>query len=164
MKGNAGEHIRWCLERDQIKLTEPQEGIANSYLKKSREALEAASLLEENGFYDWTVTAAYFARYFALTSLLRSCGVVCDNHSCAISILKKAFVESGELDKGLMGSIRKAKNNRIEKQYDIVDTEQSFASEEREEAIEFVTDLSSYIETLSQETIDSVRGLIEERS
>lgn len=164
MKDSSGEHIRWCFRKDQVKLTEIQERIADNYLEKSREALEVASLLEENEFYDWTITAAYFAHYFTLTSLLRRCGITCDNHSCAISIMEKAFIETGELENKFLDSIRKGKSNRIEKQYDIVKTEKVFASEEREKAIEFVTNLSSYTETLSQETIDRVRSLMKEIS
>jgi len=80
MVSDSEEHLSWCLDKDQIEFDSPNEMLVEDYLNKAREALEVADLLEENGYYDWTVTASYYARYFALTGLLRRCGLVVDNH------------------------------------------------------------------------------------
>lgn len=154
---DAEEHLTWCLEKDQIELDGPNEMLAEDYLDKAREALEVADLLEENGYYDWTVTASYYARYFALTALLRRCGFVVDNHSCAITLFEFAFVEDGELNKNLLKSIKKGKRNRVEKQYGITRTTDTSAKNQKRDAIEFVTEITGYLEGLSFEEIESLR-------
>lgn len=153
----AEEHLSWCLQKDQIEFDSPNEMLSEDYLDKAREALEVADLLEENGYYDWTVTTSYYARYFSLTALLRRCGIVVDNHSCAITLLEFAFVENEELGKDILNSIRRGKRNRIEKQYGITRTTDTTAEKQRERAIEFVTEITGYMEGLSQGVINKVR-------
>lgn len=153
----AEEHLNWCLQKDQIEFDSPNEMLSEDYLNKAREALEVADLLEENGYYDWTVTTSYYARYFALTALLRRCGLVVDNHSCAITLFEFAFVENEELGKDILNSIRRGKRNRIERQYGITRTTDTTAEKQRESAIEFVTEITGYMEGLSQDVINKVR-------
>lgn len=157
MVTEAEEHLSWCFEKDQIEYDSPNEMLAEDYLNKAREALEVADLLEDNGYYDWTITASYYARYFALTALLRRCGLVVDNHSCAITLFEFAFVENEELGKDILNSIRRGKRNRIEKQYGITRTTDTTAEKQRESAIKFVTEITGYMEGLSQDVINRVR-------
>ena len=157
MVTDADKHLSWCFEKDQIEFDSPNEMLAEDYLNKAREALEVADLLEENLYYDWTITASYYARYFALTALLRRCGLVVDNHSCAITLFKYAFVEIEEMNNDLLKSIRKGKRNRVEKQYGITRTTDTTTEKQRKEAIEFVTEITGYLEGISQDTIDKVR-------
>ena len=157
MVTDADKHLSWCFEKDQIEFDSPTEMLEEDYLNKAREALEVADLLEENLYYDWTITASYYARYFALTALLRRCGLVVDNHSCAITLFKYAFVEIEEMNNDLLKSIRKGKRNRVEKQYGITRTTDTTTEKQRKEAIEFVTEITGYLEGISQDTIDKVR-------
>lgn len=150
-EGDVKSHIKWCFSRNQVELEEPNSVLAGDYLEKAEEALEVAALLEENGFYSWTVTAAYYARYFALTALLRRCGITCENHSCSISIFALLFVGSGEMDSGLLSSIKGGKRNRVEKHYGIVEVTEREASTHREEAIEFVRELRVYTQDIVEE-------------
>lgn len=151
------EHLSWCLEKGQIEFDSPNEMLAEDYLNKAREALEVAKLLEENGYQDWTITASYYARYFALTALLRRCGLVVDNHSCAITLLELAFVENDEVNEDLLKSIEKGKRNKVEKQYGITRTTDAAAEKQRKGAIEFVTEITGYLEGMSQDVIDRAR-------
>jgi len=161
MVSDPEEHLRWCLKKDQIEFDSPNEMLAEDYLNKAREALEVADLLEENGYYDWTITASYYARYFALTALLRRCGLVVDNHSCAISLFELAFVERGKLDEELLDSIKKGKRNRIEKQYGITRTTDASAEKQRKGAINFVNEVTGYLQGISQNIIEEVRDKVE---
>jgi len=158
---NAEEHLSWCLDKDQIEFDSPNEMLAEDYLDKAREALEVADLLEENSYYDWTVTASYYARYFALTALLRRCGFNVENHACAIAIFEFVFVESGELDEKLLDSIKKSKRNRVEKQYGITRTTDTMAEKQRKEAIDFVTEATGYLEGISQNIIEEAKESVE---
>jgi len=158
---NAEEHLSWCLDKEQIEFDSPNEMLAEDYLDKAREALEVANLLEENKHYDWSVTASYYARYFALTALLRRCGFNVENHSCAITLFEFAFVEDGELDRELLESIRKGKSDRVEKQYGITRTPDTTAEKQRKEAIDFVTEVTGYLQGISQNVVEEVREKVE---
>ena len=68
MVSDPEEHLRWCLKKDQIEFDSPNEMLAEDYLNKAREALEVADLLEENGYYDWTITACKL--HFSSTQFL----------------------------------------------------------------------------------------------
>lgn len=157
MVTEAEEHLSWCFEKDQIEYDSPNEMLAEDYLNKAREALEVADLLENNGYYDWTITASYYARYFALTALLRRCGLVVDNHSCSITLFEFAFVEDGELEEKHLKSIRKGKRNRVEKQYGITRTTDTAAEKQRKGAIEFVTEITGYLEGISSSFVSQIR-------
>ena len=162
MVSDPEAHLKWCLEKDQIEFDSPNEMLAEDYFNKAREALEIADLLEQNGYYDWTVTASYYARYFALTGLLRRCGLVIDNHSCAITLFELAFIEKEELDEELLNSIKKGKRNRIEKQYGITRTTDITAEKQRKGGINFVNEITGYLQGISQKIIEEVREKVEE--
>lgn len=157
------DHLKWCFREDQIELDVPNQMLAEDYQAKAREALEVAALLEDNEYYDWSVTASYYARYFILTAFLRRCGVVIENHACAITLFKVAFIEEDELEKGLVESIEEGKRNRIEKQYGITRTTETAAKNQRGKAVDFVTELNGYIEGISSDTVEQVRRVIEEQ-
>lgn len=156
------DHLHWCLKEDQISLQSPNEKLAENYLSKARKALEVANLLEDNEYYDWTVTASYYARYFALTALLRRCGLDVKNHACAITLLEFAFVDEGELSKDLLQSIQQGKRNRVEKQYGITETTEAVAAKERERAVDFVTELTGYLEGMSPDLVSQVREIVKD--
>lgn len=157
MVRNSAEHLRWCIRQDLVSVERANEILARDYIRKADEALEVAFSLEEDEYYEWTVTAAYFARYFALTGLLRRCGIVSENHACAITILEEIFVNSSEVESDLLNSIKRGKNSRIEKQYGIVDTDRASATRQREDAIEFVTALRSYLADLTDDKVEKIR-------
>lgn len=155
------EHLNWCFQKDQIDFDTPNEMLTQDYLNKAREALEVAELLEVKEYYDWSVTASYYAMYFALTALLRKCGFEVENHACAISVFEVAFAENGELNKQLVESIREGKNDRVETQYGLTRTTDIEVEKKREDAIEFVTELTGYLEGLSASVIDQAREEVE---
>ncbi|MEF8847320.1 MAG: HEPN domain-containing protein [Candidatus Paceibacterota bacterium] len=155
------DHLEWCLREGQIELDSPNQMLAEDYQAKAREALEVSALLENNEHYDWSVTASYYARYFILTALLRKCGVVAENHACAITLFEVAFVEEGELDEKLLESIKEGKRSRVEKQYGITRTTDTTAENQREKAVNFVTELNGYIEGISSDMVEQVRRVVE---
>ena len=157
---NSKEHLSWCLEKDQIEFDSPNEMLAEDYLNKARETLEVAKLLEENEYYDWSVTASYHARYFVLTALLRRCGFKVDNHACAITLFEFAFIEPGKFDEEFLDSIKRGRNERVEKQYGITKTTDTKSAKQREKAIDFVTELTGYMEGISSEIINEIRKLV----
>lgn len=157
---NLGEHLSWCLEKDQIEFDSPNEMLAEDYLNKARETLGVAKLLEENEYYDWSVTASYYARYFALTALLRKCGFKVDNHACAITLFEFAFIEPGEIEEEFLNSIKKGRNERVEKHYGIAKTTDTTSARQREKAIDFVTELTGYMESLSSGLVNKIRDKV----
>ncbi|MBI2543422.1 MAG: HEPN domain-containing protein [Candidatus Aenigmarchaeota archaeon] len=82
------EKIRWCIQtKGGIELVEPNSNLANGYILKAEESLEA--LRKVKGNRDWTVSTAYYSMYFSLYAILMKIGVRCEMHACTIEFMKK---------------------------------------------------------------------------
>lgn len=91
--------IKWCLlKREGLSLIEPNDNLANAYIKKAEEALES---MRVNVIKDWKISTAYYTIYFSLYSLLMKIGVKCEIHSCTIEFVKiylKEYFSEQDLD------------------------------------------------------------------
>ena len=82
------DKIRWCIEKEHgLELIEPNSNLANGYILKAEESLEALQKVEGNK--DWTVSTAYYSMYFSLYSILMKIGIKCEIHSCTIEFMKR---------------------------------------------------------------------------
>ena len=94
----------------KLKLIEPSGNVKESYILKSKNSLESAKILLENGQIENAVPMAYYSMYNMLTALLYFAGIKCENHSASIIILKELFgIDSSK--------ISFAKTERVDKQY-----------------------------------------------
>ncbi|MBU0459751.1 MAG: HEPN domain-containing protein [Nanoarchaeota archaeon] len=140
----------------KLKLVEESEEMMLSYLKKSSDSLKAAKLLLNAGLEENSVSSSYYAMYNSLIALLFKCGIKCENHTRAIMLLKEFGLF--ELEK----IIRKAKKERIDKQY-YADTENNLklnatiAKELVSEAEEFIFSLRAYLTKLKSSDISMLR-------
>lgn len=93
------DKIKWCAgKKEGLSLVEPNNDLANVYLKKAEEALES---MRVNIIKDWKISTAYYTIYFSLYAVLTKLGVKCEIHSCTIEFAKrflKEFFEENELD------------------------------------------------------------------
>lgn len=93
------DKIKWCAgKKDGLSLVEPNQDLANAYIKKAEEALES---MRVNIIKDWKISTAYYTIYFSLYAILMKLGVKCEIHSCTIEFAKrflKDYFEETELD------------------------------------------------------------------
>ena len=69
------KQLEWCFRlKDGLKIVEPNEMLARSYLEESKSSLARA----EKNFKDkdllWTTVVIYYAEYYALYSFLQRIG------------------------------------------------------------------------------------------
>jgi uncharacterized protein (UPF0332 family) len=70
-------------------------------LDRSAESLLAARLMLEQGYYDYAASRAYYAAFYAATSVVLKEGLDFRKHSGVIAAVHQRFVKSGRLDKDL---------------------------------------------------------------
>lgn len=93
------DRLFWCFrQKDRIRIVEPNEDVSKAYLKKAISALNTMTAALKIRETDWIVTTAYYARYFALYSLLMKMGFKSEIHNCTIS-LGRYLSERGILGK-----------------------------------------------------------------
>jgi uncharacterized protein (UPF0332 family) len=84
--------IKWCLnQKAGIKLVEPNDNLANSYLKMAENALGTMNR-ERNYNLQFAISACYYAMYYSLYSVLYKIGIKCEIHSCTLEFMKFALM------------------------------------------------------------------------
>ena len=80
------DKITWCLKQNNgIELVEPNENLRLAHIKKAEDSLIVSKTIT---IKNWQMTAAYYAIYHALYSLLMEIGIKCEIHSCTIEFIK----------------------------------------------------------------------------
>ncbi len=80
--------IKWCLKnKNGIELIEPNENMANSYLKMAEESLEMVPKTKESKI--WSASTAYYTLYYSIYAVMMKIGVKCEIHSCSIEFMKQ---------------------------------------------------------------------------
>jgi uncharacterized protein (UPF0332 family) len=102
--------IKKLEQEEKIKIVEPSDEVATSYLEKSERSLLSAKTLIKIQNYDDAVALTYYSMYYASLALLYKCGIKSENHSGTIILLKEIF----SIDNT---SIQSAKKERVDKQY-----------------------------------------------
>ncbi len=108
--------LDWCKRQDKgIKLIEPNNNLAEEYLKNAEETL--AVLKEVDGKSNiWTATMKYYFEYFCFYSILMKLGIKCEIHDCTIEFCR--LLESLEiLPENSSEILEKDKVLRIDNQY-----------------------------------------------
>ena len=83
--------IEWCCNiKNWIELVAPNTNLADAYIIKAESSLETSRLAKSK---DWKVSAAYYAIYFSLYSILQKLGIKCEIHACTILFAKEFLTE-----------------------------------------------------------------------
>src|SRR3989339_854059 len=109
----------------KLDVIESSEEISASYEKKGSECREVANLAFNNGYFESAITQSYYSMYNNVLSLFFKCGIKCENHSASAILLKEFFDQK---DLGLIFS--KAKEERIDKQYYVIPSQNNPATNE----------------------------------
>jgi uncharacterized protein (UPF0332 family) len=115
MQGNK-RYLKWCLKQGRgIRLAAPSDNLMKAYLEKSHNALKSMEVNAREGIVEWTVSASYYAKYFAVYALLAKVGVKCEIHDCTIALFGYLF--SAPEFRHLVRELRRSKEDRVDVQY-----------------------------------------------
>jgi uncharacterized protein (UPF0332 family) len=104
--------VLWCFKiKDGIKIVEPNERIAKTYLEQAKLSLLRAKKNFEDKDLLWTTVTLYYAEYYAVYAFLQRIGIKCENHMCSIEVTGTL------LGKEKINNIIEHKEKRIDAQY-----------------------------------------------
>lgn len=86
------KYLKWCARQKKgARLVSESENLQKAYMKKSRTALQSMDVNAKAGLDEWTVSASYYAKYFAIYALLSRLGIKCEIHDCTIALFGYLF-------------------------------------------------------------------------
>ena len=68
-------------------------------LDKAKESFEAAELLADQGYFDFSASRTYYAMFYAAEALLLARGLSFSSHTAVIANYGKEFSKTGEMDR-----------------------------------------------------------------
>lgn len=147
------DELKWCFKiKDGLRITEPNETLAKSYLEEAKSSLQRAEKNFNDGDLLWATVVLYYAEYYALYSFLQRIGVKCENHFCSIKAV--AFI----LGEGKANVINRHKDKRIDAQYYMKVGREKDVGEMLKEAKFFISMFNQLVLNLSQEEIKVYRS------
>ncbi len=110
------DRLRWCFKQKKgIRLIEPNENLAEEYMRSAEETLVVLSNIKEKSNM-WLATTKYYCEYFAVYALLMKLGIKSEIHDCTIEVARFLEIE-GILPKGTAKLLENDKELRIDNQY-----------------------------------------------
>lgn len=82
-------------------MTEKQKEVVAHRLKRARETLASAKILEDSHFYFGAINRLYYACFYAVTALLATRDLSSSKHSGVLSLFNQHFVKTGLVSKEL---------------------------------------------------------------
>ena len=147
--------IDWCLKlSDGLKITEPNENLAKSYLLESKSSLERAEKNFKDGDLLWTTVVVYYAEYYALYAFLQKIGLKCENHFCSILATTKILGE--EKTK----TINEHKYKRIDAQYYMRISKEAEVRQMLADAKIFISNFHELISNMNEKEIIQLRSKV----
>lgn len=141
------DKIEWCcLQKDGIKIIEPNEAIGKNYLNDADSDfndMQKASL-------KWKNIVGYYACYNSFYAILQKIGLKCEIHDCSLELFKfiKGFSEKQ------IKLITFLKSNRIGVQYYL----QKPKEINEKEIADFILTCKHVFASLSYDDIQEIRG------
>ena len=144
--------LNWCFRlKDGLRIIEPSERLAKSYLKEAKLSIERAEKNFRDGDMLWATVVIYYAEYYALYSFLQKIGVKCENHSC--SILAAGFL----LGEEKIRIINVHKDKRIDAQYYMKVDKEEQVNKMLQEAKMFISVFDELVSNIIEREINSYR-------
>ena len=82
-------------------------------LYKARASYEAARLLADKGFYDFSVSRAYYAMFYIAEAFLLEKGLSFSKHSAVISAFGREFVKTERVPREFHNYLQDAQDSRL---------------------------------------------------
>jgi len=116
------------------------------YLNRAQYDLRAAQSNLEQGFYDVSVTRAYYVMFYAASVLLASKGISRSKHSGVRSAFGEYFVKAGIVETEYARMLSHAFDSRLDSDYDLTfSADQMLAEEVLDDARRFVERVEQYL-------------------
>ncbi len=144
--------IAWCFKlKDGLRMIEPNERLAKSYLNEAKSSLHRAEKNFRDGDLLWATVVIYYAEYYALYSFLQRIGIKCENHFC--SIMAAGLL----LGENYTHIINHHKDKRIDAQYYMKVDKEEQVGKMLQEAKVFVAMFDELVSNLSEKEISEHR-------
>jgi uncharacterized protein (UPF0332 family) len=121
-------------------------------LRKARESQEAASLLQREGYFDFAVSRAYYAIFYAAEAILLLKGLSFSSHSAVTAAFGKEFSKTGLLPTHLHRYLIDAERMRNVGDYDVGS---SLATTEASEVIRWAEEFIQAVEQFIRSNADA---------
>ena len=132
---------------------------AEAHIEKANRNLFAATLMNENKLFDWTITCAYYAMYHATMASLWLIGINARSHECAIIAFETFYVRARKVDREYLEYVKKteklskkyanslehARTERIKASYGLGELTSREAALLLDEARAFVTEITRLV-------------------
>lgn len=152
------DRLKWCFQiKEGLRITEPNERLARSYLDEAKASLERAEKNFADGDLLWTTVVIYYAEYYSLYSFLQRIGIKCENHSCSILA---ATLLLGE-DKTKI--INEHKGKRIDAQYYMKIDKEEKVGKMLQEAKMFVSGFDELVSNMNEKEIPRYRDMLKRK-
>jgi uncharacterized protein (UPF0332 family) len=111
------QEFKKCIQRGKIKKFSPGPRLAGKELKLAEEDLKTAVKSAKEKNFRWSIIQSYYSMFHSARALIYSKEYREKSHFCLIESVKTLFVESGQIEAGLVESLLEAKNLREEADY-----------------------------------------------
>jgi len=153
-------YLNWCMRQERgIRLTATSDNLVKAYLEKSRNAFKSMEVNAKADIEEWTVSASYYAKYFAVYALLWKIGVKCEIHDCTIALFGHLF-NAAEYD-GLVRELKQSKDDRVDFQYYSGELKVNLA-DLMQQTKQFVLRIEELIDGLNTEEIARLQSKLRE--
>lgn len=118
----------------------------DALLQKARRSLQAAQILTDQGFHEFSVSRAYYAMFYAAEALLLAENLSYSKHSAVIAALGRRFVKTGRIPPERHRYLIEAQSSRNVGDYDIgLGLSQTDAEKHTARAQEFIAFATNFI-------------------
>jgi uncharacterized protein (UPF0332 family) len=153
-------YLKWCLRQKRgIRLIAPSDNLVKAYLEKSHNALKSTEVNAQANITEWTVSASYYAKYFAVYVLLSKIGVRCEIHDCTIALFGYLF--STREFHHLVRELRQSKDDRVDVQYYSTQIKVNLA-DLLQHAKQFVLQVEELVDGLNAEKVANLQQKLRE--
>jgi uncharacterized protein (UPF0332 family) len=97
----------------------PEQG---GLLRKAEDSLNAAKLMQQNGYYDFAASRAYYAMFYLAEAFLLEYGLAFSKHSAVIAAFGERFTKTGLVPVELHRYLRDGQDSRNAGDYHIGST------------------------------------------
>lgn len=149
--------IEWCCrQKSGIKLIEPNDNLASSYLEMAKDSIKVMNN-EKDKSIRWAVSSCYYSMYYSLYSVLQKIGIKCEIHACTLELVRFALSNfySNEDFKliNLAFSCRETVQYYVDRILNPKDSEYILSN-----AQYFMNKSQEILSKLNQEDIEAIRG------
>jgi len=145
--------LNWCFKQEKgLKLIEPNENLAEIYLKKSQSSLNMLESAVGKKEFEWILNISYYAKYFCVYAVLTKLGIKCEIHDCTIKCVK-FLVEEGIFSKKIWLELKESKDLRIGALYYNTDFDKQRILKMAERTSDFCLEVEEILENLNENKV-----------